>query len=177
MVRPDLDDIPDVSFPDGFAIRPMRPGEAAVWTDLHRDSEPHFDIPDTLFHDQFGMDLPAIERRCFFVVDDSGSAVGASSAWYSRDFKGGDWGRIHWVATRRACQRRGLARAAVAHCLKRLAEWHDRAYLTSSTARLGAIKLYLDLGFVPDLDGPDAREAWAEVRAELGHPVLDALDL
>ncbi len=177
MIRPNLDDIPQVAFPPGFGIRPMRPGEAAVWTDIHRDAEPYITITDGLFHDQFGTDLPATHRRCFFIVDGRGVAVGTISAWYSRDFKGRDHGRIHWVATRRAYQRRGLGRAGLSYGLNRLAEWHERAYLTTQTQRLPAIKMYLDFGFLPDLEQPNAGVAWRSVREALKHPALEELDL
>jgi GNAT superfamily N-acetyltransferase len=177
MLRPHLRDIPVVECPEGFAIRPMRQGEAALWTDIQRDAEPYFGIGDDLFFRQFGSDLPATTHRCFFIVDDKGSAVATVSAWYSRDFRGGDWGRIHWVATRRAWQRRGLARAGLSYALRLLAEWHDRAMLDTATARLGAIRMYLDFGFVPDMERAGAREAWGKVRDRLRHPTLDGMDL
>jgi beta-glucuronidase len=177
MLRPNLHDIPVFECPEGFAIRPMRPDEGPVWADIHRDAEPFFGIADELFLREFGSDLPAVPRRCFFVVDDKGAAVATASAWYSRQFRGGDWGRIHWVATRRAYRRLGLARAAVSYALRKLAEWHDRAYLDTATARLGAIRLYLDCGFVPDLERDGAAEAWRQVRQGLSHPALDALEL
>jgi len=177
MVRPHLNEIPEVPFPPGFRIRPMREGEAGLWTDVIRDAEPYFTISSELFYEQFGTDLPATRRRCYFVEDERGVAVATISAWYFRDFRGGDWGRVHWVATRPGFQRRGLMKAGLSHTLRRLAEWHDRAYLDTSTKRIPAIKLYLDFGFVPDLEAPGAREAWREVRSKLTHPALETLDL
>jgi len=176
MIRPHMDDIPQVPFPEGFSIRPMRRGEAALWTDIERDAEEYVAITDEVFEQEFGDDLQATERRCFFVVDAKGVAVGTISAWYSRDFKGQDYGRIHWVAIRRAYQGQGLGKAALSYAMNRLAEWHERCWLATSTARLPALKLYLDFGFVPDLDPPGAREAWRQVRAALPHPALQHLD-
>jgi beta-glucuronidase len=177
MVRPDLADIPQVPFAEGFSIRAMRRGEGGVWTDVQRDAEPYSTMADDLFYEQFGSDLPATLRRCYFIVDEKGSAVGTISAWYDRHFKGQEWGRVHWVATRRAYQRRGLMKAGLSYTLNRMAEWHERACLTTQTKRLGAIRLYLDFGFVPDMDCPGAARAWREVRDSIKHPALDALDL
>ncbi|KPK59487.1 MAG: hypothetical protein AMK73_08615 [Planctomycetes bacterium SM23_32] len=178
MVRPHLRGIPDVRFPAGFGIRSMRPGEASVWTDIQRDAEPFLDdITDELFYREFGSDLPATARRCFFIVDDRGVAVGTLSAWYDRDFKGQDHGRIHWVAVRPAYRRRGLAKAGMSYALQRMAEWHERAYLVTQTKRLPAIRMYLDFGFVPDLEPDGARQAWREVREQLPHPLLASLGL
>ncbi|HNT78394.1 MAG TPA: YdhR family protein [Anaerolineae bacterium] len=175
MIRPTMEDIPHVPFPAGFHIRPLRPDEGGLWRDIQRDAEPYFPIADDLFESQFGYDPPAIPQRCYFVVDECGVAVGTISAWYNRDFKGGEWGQIHWVALRRAYQGKGLARPMLSHALTQMAQWHDRAFLGTSAQRLPAIKLYLDFGFVPDLDDPGAAEAWRTVAEELKHPALAGL--
>jgi ribosomal protein S18 acetylase RimI-like enzyme len=168
-------DIPEVAFPPGFGVRPMRRGEGALWIDIERDAEPYFAIGETLFSDEFGKDLAATERRCFFLTEEKGVAVGTISAWYSRDFKGRDHGQIHWFAIRRAYQGKGLGRAALSYAMKRLAERHERCCLFTQTARLAAIKLYLDFGFEPDVEPPGALEAWLEVRESLKHAGLEGL--
>ena len=177
MIRPNMRNIPQMEFPAGFGIRPMRLDEIPLWTDVQRDAEEYVEIANDLFMQQFGDDLPAVEQRCFFVVNEKGDAVGTISAWYSLDFKGGDWGRIHWVAVRPAYQGRGLGKAALSYTMNRLAEWHDRACLFTATTRIPAIKMYLNFGFEPDLDPPGAQEAWREVGLALKHPALEKLDL
>ncbi len=172
MVRRDMNNIPEIPFPDGYGIRRMRSNEGGLWEDIQRDAEPFFTVEPGLFEREFGNDPGAISRRCYLIVGPDGCAVGTISAWYDRDFKGQDWGRVHWVATRRAHQGKGLAKAGLSFTLRQLARWHDRAVLDTSTGRLGAIKLYLDFGFVPDLDQPFAREAWAAFRQRLDHPAL-----
>lgn len=177
MVRPHMEDIPQAEFPPGFGIRPMRRGEAGLWMDIQRDAEPYMQITEGLFERQFGDDPAAQKWRCFFIVTDRDVAVGTISAWYSRDFMGRDYGRIHWVATRPACQRKGLGKAGLTYAMNRLAEWHDRCYLDTATARTPAIKMYLDYGFRPHVDAAGAREAWGRVREELDHPALESLEL
>jgi GNAT superfamily N-acetyltransferase len=172
MLRPHMRDLPRFGFPEGYSIRPIRLDEAGVWTDIQRDAEPYITIDDGLFLREFGDDLPAVTRRCFLITGPRGVAAGTISGWYSRDFKGQDYGRIHWVAVRPAHQGRGLAKAAMSHVMARLAEWHERAWLATSTGRIGAIKIYLDFGFVPDMDGPNAETAWRQVAAKLDHPGL-----
>lgn len=177
MIRPHLREIPQAAFPAGFGIRPLRLDEAALWTDIVRDAEEFFPIADDLFAREFGGDPEAIPERCFILTGPKGIAVGTISAWYNRAFKGEEYGRIHWVAVRPAYQGRGLGKAGLAFALNRLAQWHRRAYLTTNTARLLAIRLYLDFGFLPDLDEPDARALWCPVQEALCHPVLAALGL
>lgn len=173
MVRPDMGDLPCAEFPEGFSIRPMRLDEVGLWTDIHRDAEPYFPIEDDLFYQEYGDDLQATQQRCFIIANAKGVAVGTISAWYNRDFKGKDYGRVHWVAVRPAYQRRGLARAGLAHALHQLAQWHDRCYLRTSIPRVGAIRLYLDAGFRPDLEPVEAIDKWRQV--DLSHPGLEGI--
>jgi GNAT superfamily N-acetyltransferase len=177
MVRPHLKDIPQVPFPEGFRVRPMAPDEGGLWADIWRDADAAARIGGRLFRHQFGDDLPATRWRTFFVVDDHGVAVATISSWYNRTYKGEDYGQIHWVAVRRSHWGQGLGKAMLAYALEQMAQWHDRAYLGTQTKRLPAIKLYLNFGFLPDMDRPGAREAWREVKANLDHPVLETLEL
>jgi len=174
MNRPNMENIPQYAFPAGYGLRPLRPGEGAVWTDVERDAEHWLAIDDDMFTREFGFDLEATTWRSFFIVNELGAAVGVISAWYDRNFDGMDYGRIHWVAIRQAYRGKGLVKPAMTHAMNCLAQWHQRATLGTSTARLPAIKVYLDFGFLPDLTKPRAREAWEQVQAALQHPALEA---
>jgi len=116
----------------------------------------------------------ATRWRSYLVTDPRGIAVGTVSAWQDPDYLGEPWGQVHWLAVRPAYQRQGLARAALAYTLRQLARWHTRAYLGTQSRRVGAIRLYLDMGFVPDLRHPGARRAWESVSREIEHPALAA---
>ncbi len=178
MDRPHLRDLPHYDFPAGYRMRTMTPQEAPLWTEVQRDAERLFTVKDDLFINEFGSDLPAISQRCFLLVDDTGRAVGTISSWYSDNYRatGQNWGRIHWFAIRSSHQGRGLARPALCYAMERFVAWgHPAAWLATSTARLRALKLYLDFGFLPDLGDPAAREAWLKVRAVLPHPTLAQL--
>lgn len=173
MIRPDLLDIPQVPFPQGFGIRPMTLDDIGLWTDIQRDAEPYIQISDDLFLQQFGHDLQAVLWRCFIVTDPRGLGVGVISSWYDRDFKGQDSGQIHWVAIRPACRRKGLGKSALSYALNQLSQWHERCHLGTQTPRLPAINMYLNFGFVPDLDAPGAAGKWRGVRDKLKHPALE----
>ena len=173
MVRPHLRDIPLVPFAGGFQIRPMRVAEGGLWTDIVREAEQYLPLSEDLFDKEFGADLPAVPQRCFLIVDDSGAAVGTISAWYNRDYKGQEYGVIHWVAIRPAYQGIGLGKAGMSFAMTRMAQWHERAMLGTQTRRLPAIRLYLNFGFLPELDREGAVEIWKTVSAKLGHPALE----
>ena len=176
MIRPHLRDIPDVPFPDGYGVRALHRNEGGLWEDIWRDAEPFFKIENGLFEKEFGDDPAAIERRCFIITAPDGVAAATISAWYSRDIDGLDYGRIHWVATRKTYQGKGIMRAGLSYALRQMAQWHTRALLGTSTGRVAAIKLYLDYGFLPDMSAPNAREAWTSFRKKLNHPALAFLD-
>jgi GNAT superfamily N-acetyltransferase len=175
IVRPHMDGILQVAFPEGFGIRPMRPGEGGLWLDIQRDAEPYFAISDSLFMQEFGHDLQSTLWRSFIVTNHKGVGVGTISAWRNCDYRGQDYGMIHWVAIRQAYQGKGLGKAAMSFALNQLAQWHDRCYLATQSRRCRAIGMYLDFGFVPDLEAAGAIEGWRDVKAGLRHPVLDGI--
>ncbi len=172
MIRSHLRDLPVVPFPAGFGIRPMAVDDIGLWTDIQRDAEPYVTITDTLFRREFGSDLEAVARRCYIVTGPKGLGVGTISAWHDRDFLGREYGRIHWVSVRPGCQGKGVGKAALAYAMGRLAEWHDCAYLVTSTERIAAIALYLSFGFEPDMTPANARVAWEGLNKKLPHPVV-----
>ncbi len=64
----------------------------------------------------------------------------------------------------------------ISYAMEQFVAWgHPAAWLATSTARIPALKLYLDFGFLPDLTEDGARQAWAKVRAVLPHPGLDCV--
>jgi GNAT superfamily N-acetyltransferase len=172
MVRPHMKDVPVAAFPEGYGIRTMSRRDIGLWIDIQRDAERYLEIKDGLFEQEFGYSNAAIQWRSFIVTAPRGLGVGTVSAWYDRDFRGAEYGRIHWVAIRESFQGRGLGKAALAHAMHVLAQWHDRCYLVTSTERVVAIRLYLDFGFEPDLTPSDAREKWHRLSLDLDHPRL-----
>jgi len=174
MVRTHLRDIPQVPPPEGFTIRGMRPHEEALWADIWRDADTYITVGDNVFPGEFGADPGAWQRRVLLMLTPRGQAVGTLSAWYDRNFLGQDYGRIHWFAIRREYQGKGLSRPMMTEAMNRLAAWHERATLGTQTKRVGAIKIYLDYGFVPLIQSEQDRQHWDVVRGRLDHPGLDA---
>lgn len=182
LVRHHLRDLPRVEVPPGYALRDFVPGDSTTWTTIQHEAEPTLPIDEATFVREFGSDIGRHAERCLFVVTEDGEPAGTITAW-ERPFVGGDpdptdlaavlaarhaaradpWGLPCWLAVRPTHQGRGLARPLVAAALERLAREHTRAYVLTSTSRTSAIRVYLDVGFEPDLDSRAAREAWARV--------------
>ena len=165
MVRSDLQDLPRHAVPDGFAIRPYAPGDELSWVRIQSAADAYNVIVADLFRAQFGDDTLELGRRLFMLEDAAGTAIGTAAAWFGGARRGPAVGRVHWVAIHPAHQGRGLAKpllSRVCHALRALG--HESAYLTTSTARVPAIALYLSFGFVPEIAGPHEAAAWAALQ-------------
>lgn len=169
MVRRDLQDLPEVPVAPPYALRGYRPGDAATWVQVHREAEPHHHVSEDLFFREFGRDEGPLRDRQLFLADETGAAIGTATAWWNDSYRGLPHGRIHWVAVVPRMQGRGLSKVLVSALCQRFRELgHCRAYLTTETVRLRAIRLYLGFGFVPDIDRDDAADlrAWQQVRRQ-----------
>lgn len=164
MVREDMEGIPAFPLPDGFSMRGMKPGDEAVWTEVWQDVEPPGKIDSSTFAREFGADWRLIGERCLLLAAPGGELAGTVSAWFDDAFMGRPFGRIHWVAIKRAFQGKGLAKPMLAAALARLAGLgHGRCYLVTQTHRLPAIKLYLQFGFKPLINDEADRAKWSSV--------------
>lgn len=163
MVRSHLNDIPEFALPAPFSLRWYKPGDEKAWFNLESRTEKLIPIGADLFRKEFGTDDPLIAQRMFFILDAEGREVGTTTAWFDPDFRGRDYGRIHWVAIAPEMQGKGLSKPLMSIACKRLKELgHERAYLVTDTARIAAIHLYLQFGFEPDISTEQDWKAWSE---------------
>jgi GNAT superfamily N-acetyltransferase len=168
MVREHLDLIPEFVLPVGYAVRWYQPGEERYWLDIHLAADKYHAITPDLFAREFGHARDGLKDRQCFLFDADQRPVGTATAWFNDNFNGAAYGRVHWVAILPAHQGRGLGRALTSIVCRRLRELgHTRAYLTTSTARIPAIKLYRSFGFTPLLRTAEDAAVWREVEREL----------
>ena len=184
MTRMNLDHLPEFALPSGFALRWYQPGDEAHWLRIHLAADHLHKITPELFNDQFG--LPAEhgfrsasiqerqsginsalqnlrERQCY-LSGPRGEVSGTGTAWFNDNFKGARWGRVHWLAILPEFQGRGLGRCLFSAVCRRLHELgHERAYLSTSTAQLAAIRLYLRFGFAPAIHDAEEQADWNEI--------------
>lgn len=175
MVREDLTGLPWFPLPAGYRLRYFRRGEAPLWAEIEVavGEFPTLERALAHFEQEFGPFPEEMERRCLFLEDAAGQAIGTTTAWYNPSFQGKDYGRIHWVAIRPEHQGRKLGKPLLVAALRRLAEFHTRAYLTTQTTSARAIHMYLDLGFVPLFTSDRCRTAWRLLASVLQHPALE----
>ena len=179
MTRPHLRRIPHRPLPMGFSLRLYRPGDEEAWVRIWRAADQALGVLDQsnitieTWKSNFGIDPEGAARRCFFLIAPDGRTIGTASAWYDYKYADLHWGRLHWVAIDPEFQGKGLCKPMLSVVLERMwALGHRRTILGTQTARLAAIKIYLDYGYMPDLSRKGAADLWKPVQAKLQHPVL-----
>ena len=174
MRRANLEGLPERRVVSGYSLRLFRRGEEELWARVETAAGEFGSVDRALerFRSEFGAYPQEMERRCLLLEGPGAEVVGTTTAWYSDDFQGGRWGRIHWVGVSPGHQGRGLGRLLVVEALRLMRRWHDRAYLTTQTTSWVAIHLYLDLGFRPLVTQPEQERGWELLRRMVPHPAL-----
>ncbi len=168
MVRDNLEGIPHFGLPAGYSIRGYQPGDRLQWEEIHRLADQYSVIMPGLFGQEFGTEESVLAERQFYLLDAHQRAIGTATAWYDDDFRGEAYGRVHWVAIVPEYQGQGLAKPLMAAVCCRLRELgHERAYLKTSSARIPALRLYLQFGFIPQIGGAGDITVWRQLEKEL----------
>ncbi len=89
-----------------------------------------------------------LTRRCVFVRQADGAAVGTITSWWNTTEERRD-PSVHWLAVRPDYQGLGLGKALVSECLKRLVwlEGDRNIFLHTQTWSHRAIAIYIKAGF------------------------------
>ena len=164
MACPDLRRAPRFTLPAPYRIRWWRTGDLGVWLAIQREADRLQTVAEPVFRKYYGRNEAEFPQRICFLCDQAGREVGTASAWYGDSDPGKDWGRVHWVAIVPLHQGKGLARPLISAVLDRMeALGHRKAYLTTESERILAIRLYLSLGFKPAARSAAERRAWLGV--------------
>lgn len=156
MVRPDLQDIPDLPLPDGVVVRPVHPGHyRAIW-DLSREAmRDHRDFREDDFNEaryQEWVNGPRIQPHLWQIAW-AGEAIVGTVRSYILDDENERSGRLRghteFIHVAREWRRKGIASALLSRSLVVLKEHGMReATLNVDAYNLsGAVRLYERLGF------------------------------
>jgi mycothiol synthase len=154
MVRPDLDDIPEIPMPEGLEVRPITEDlHRALWeADLEafRDHWGGFDDSEESFRRWLAS--PHFDPALFVVAFDGDEiAGGVLNGIFAEENAelGLRRGWLNSVFTRRAWRKRGLARALIARSLLVLRDrgMTEAALGVDAENPLGALGLYESVGF------------------------------
>jgi len=185
IARANLDNVPEFGLPAGFALRWYQPGDEAYWLRINAAADRYNEITPELFRRQFAVEeerglqsasadksqcginsaLQCLRERQCYLLAPYGQVIGTATAWFNDNFEGAKFGRVHWMAIVPDYQGRGLAKPLMTAICRRLRELgHDRVYLSTSTARIAAISLYLRFGFVPLIRTEEDETVWKELQ-------------
>ncbi len=155
LVRPDLDDIPDIPMPQPLDVRPIAPDDRA----MHRRV---FDANKRALSDSYGQTASSDERWAAFIgfprlnpglwrVAFDGDAIAGQILNYlgEPDDDGSVIGFTEWITVQAEYRRRGLARALLAESLRAVRDaGASSASLSVDTQNPNqALTLYESLGF------------------------------
>ena len=167
--RENLRRVAEPQLPEGYVLRGYRPGDEKSWADL-------------LFmcgFDQWDGPLKIREYLCdqerregSRIVAWGAEIVGATFASHqSYPFRAGV---LDYVVTHPNHRNRGLGRAVCAGVVKFFSEQgYDLVVLQTDDWRLSAIKVYLSLGFEPEITRDDMPGRWETVMRDLTLPITN----
>jgi len=167
MIHEKLADMPVFECPPPFAIQSYKPGREEDWLKIHQQSDQLNIFTPFVFADQFGRDISLLRDSQFYLVNQDGEPIGTATAW--TDLRTAYSGRVHWVAILPQYQGQGLAKPLLsAVCRKLLAMGHSKGCLSTSTARIAAINLYLKFGFRPLIQSEEDEINWRRFERQAG---------
>jgi GNAT superfamily N-acetyltransferase len=160
MIHDNLEQTPTFDCPEPYRILPYRSGWEDDWLRIHERSDQLNVFTPFVFVDQFGRDSSLLADRQFYLVDAESMPVGTATAWV--ETRGAHTGRVHWVAILPEHQGKGLAKPLLTTvCQKLLSLGHRKGCLSTSTARIPAISLYLRFGFRPLIQSDEDELSWS----------------
>ena len=166
MRRDNLDDLPPLSVPEGYAWRPMKAEEAGAFAEVMKRSHFAGDVGQEWFEDTFSRD-PEYDASYLQIIWKGDKPVAGAAAW-QEVIAGDSWGLLHWVGVVDTERGKGLGEAVILATLRRLRErGFGRATLITHDWRLPAVAAYLRNGFRPWPDDAASQATWDRVLANL----------
>lgn len=170
MIRRNLNELPELTLPDGYALSSFQPDFEDHWTNIVSTCFER--EPEKFCFDAVMRNDPAFKpERVWFVVHGK-TPVATSSAYHRSDFLP-DYGMIHYVGALSGHKGKKLGYWVSLACLHQMRREHrEGAWLSTDDFRLAAVKTYLNLDFVPLLVHENQRNRWRNVFESLGAPEL-----
>ena len=169
-----LENVQKIPLPDGYRFVYFQDGDEIEWAKIEMSAGEVLTIEEGLqaFNKSFGKHYDLMKERCLFIENEQGEKVATSTAYFTNETVG----KVHWVAVKKSEQGKKLSKPLVNKTLKRLKELgYTHTLLHSQTHTWLAVKVYLDLGFMPyKID--ERIEGWRIIKTLINHPALDKLE-
>ena len=168
MLRENLDNLPEITIPDGYELRSYQPGDEASWCEIMEGNVGQNWTVEKC-REKIIEDSRFLPENLIFITH-GGDPVASVCAW-RKPIEDRTVGQIHMVAALESHRGNGLGHllnAAVLHRLKALG--FQQADLKTDEWRLAAIKSYITADFHPRHTHESHPERWKRVYKELGLP-------
>lgn len=157
MRRGNLDKLPPLSLPEGFALHTHIKGQEKEWEELvEKAFGSHFSFEDVM------VNIGLFRPEMLLYISKDGKDIATASAIEFHLFPGE--GLFHMVAADPEARGQGAGRLvclAVLHSIA--AHGYKTAVLRTEDERLSAIKIYLSLGFEPFYVDDTQEERWNKI--------------
>ena len=188
--------LPVIELPQGFHFVFYQPGDRDAWIEIEKSAGEFSTYQEGLqaWQNYYGGHEDELTRRMIFVTADAesypdssnasypaaGRKVATATAYYDnfgRDPYHDGW--LHWVSVRKDFQGKGLSKPLILHTLDILRDDFKESYAqipTQCTTWL-AVKVYLDLGFLPMEESlKKDYMGWRIVKRLTDHPALAGIE-
>ena len=169
MIRNNTENIPFFDIPTGYSIRNFQEGDQHQWAEIETAAGEFINTDEALqrFNEEFGPYIEEFKQRSLFLINTEENCIGTGTAWFSKNFMGENYGRVHWVGIHPEFQGKNLAKPLVSAVMNILKQHHSKLYLTTQTTSYKAVKIYLDFGFEPLIESDQDREGWEMLSEKL----------
>ena len=152
--------------PEGYSMRPFRPGEEEDWCRCCADGELGVaEISAAEFDRKMTSDDKVESRNIYFLVSPEEEIAGTVTYRHGASAKEGC---VHMVGIVKSHRGKGLAAPMVNWAVREIiAGGNETICLSTDDWRLPAIKAYLNCGFEPCVSDEDTARRWEEVRLRL----------
>jgi mycothiol synthase len=158
-----LADLPEPELPSGFSFRPATTDDADELAELVTAAyDPVHDTPWDGARMQTELLEAADVLQTWVAVDAQGRIHATASERLLPYIYPEGTGYVHFVGTLRDSQGLGLGRAITLRVLRGFVDRGlTKAVLNTADFRLPAVRLYLQLGFIPEYREDSERSAWS----------------
>jgi ribosomal protein S18 acetylase RimI-like enzyme len=154
MVRPNLDNIPDLPFPEGIDVRPVKPehyrGIIDAWNEACKDMRGQIPISDEDFRGFQGSPIfdPSLWQIAWFRDQVVGTTINWINKRENEEFSR-KRGHVELISVRRPWRGKGIAKALIARSLMLLKSrgMTEAALGVDAENPSGALQLYQRMGF------------------------------
>lgn len=152
LVNNDLDTIKEYKLPDGYRFVLFNDGDELDWVNIEMSSGEFLTFEEGIdaFKHYYGNHYEYLKKSCIFIENEQGEKIATSTAFYLEKLLDDITGNVHWVSIKKEYQGKHLSKPLISETLKLMRRLgHKKTLLHTQTHTWLAVKVYLDMGFIP----------------------------